>query len=213
MRYFAIVFAIMTSCGLPADASTATPTTDTPTTTGHISTTDVDESTSTSTTWTSAPTTGDAPSCQRDLCKELGEWCLDNVKSASICATLSEHICPGDPCAACEMAPKRCPFGDDACRAEVKNICAGVDQCECSYSCEQTVDQLQEDKQIALCFVYPWIIGEWCDEPDEAQCLAVMQGPCAPTACEYFDCLAALEEHPCEVPKECAAMHACGNLN
>lgn len=208
MRYLLIV-AMMFACGDSASATTVLPTT-----TDVEVTSTSDQTSTSSTSWlTTAPTTGDPPTCQRDLCSDLDAWCHKYGITDSICSTISESICPGDPCVACEMAPKRCKFGDEACKAEANKICAGVDQCECEYSCETTVDELPVEKQVALCFVYPWIIGEWCDEPDEAQCLAVMQGPCAPTACEYFDCLAALEEHPCEVPPECAPMSACSNLN
>lgn len=213
MRRFFLIIAMTLACGETAEATTTTATIST---TADVSTSTGYDTTS-STTWlTLDPTTGDphppAPECGRDMCSALGDWCAENIGSESICDTIANRICPGDPCVACEMAPKRCKFGDEKCKDEARAVCARVSECDCEYSCDDTADHLPESKQVALCFVYPWIIGEWCNEPDEGMCMDVMQGPCAPTACEYFDCLDALDTNPCTVPPACAAMQACGNL-
>jgi len=207
MRHTLAALSLLAACpspgagGTETDVTTSTTTSNSSMTSGGASTT-TEPTTSTGT----GEATTSASVCPANLCGDLLAWCLAHDITDGICVTLAESICPGDPCESCRLAPGHCMFGDDACKAEAAAVCEGSRWCDCVYDCDAP---LPPEKQTSLCFVHPWTVGGWCDEPDEDVCLAVMASACAPTACEYLDCVVALDDEPCAVPAACEAIQAC----
>lgn len=154
-------------------------------------------------------TTSPPEACSPTICGDLATWCHKYGISEAICDIIVGKICPGDPCTACDIAASRCVFGDTECEQAAMAVCEESAGCDCSYYCGVTANWLPKAERTALCYVHPWTLGKWCSEPDEAMCLQVMSATCAPTACEYLDCIAALDVDPCTVPAKCAGIHEC----
>lgn len=117
--------------------------------------------------------------------------------------------CASDPCSACGQAIGACALAGVACPA-VDAACAGLrSSCDCD-ECGPVGEQTP-DERLAICYEFPWPLGDSCEAPNIGQCFAALgQAGCAATTCEYRDCVAAVAGDPCGLaPKVCATVLAC----
>ena len=149
-------------------------------------------------------TTGSSGRCEID-CEVFRGACLAlGTEDCAVAVT-----CASDPCSACGQAIGACALAGVACPA-VDAACAALrSSCDCE-ECGPVGEQTA-DERLAICYEFPWPLGDSCEAPSVGQCFAALgQAGCSATTCEYRDCVAAVGEDPCgAAPTVCAAVLAC----
>lgn len=152
----------------------------------------------------SGETTGSGMRCAIDCEVFRGACTALGTEDCAVAVT-----CASDPCSACGQAIGACALAGVACPA-VDAACAALrSSCDCE-ECGPVGEQTA-DERLAICYEFPWPLGDSCEAPSVGQCFAALgQAGCSATTCEYRDCVAAVGEDPCgAAPTVCAAVLAC----